>query len=329
MNLTQRILALTEWGAMLQQWQQHTAISEAVNKEYIYHPWSVTPFISVALQHYAQVLTPEFLHAYVSGYEPLIEQHQPKRIAYMPHGSHPLCGMEYVIPVLLTGNTMVCTPFEDHRRLLQLLLEELSHISPLGTCCVWQERIHDVQQVILPQKYAQSAAFTAYMKKYPTLTYKELYSVAELSGSETQEQLRMLAQDIMLYFGITKGSVKLILVPEHYDFHDLFTAINDFMPIAGSHNKYLNNLEYQKTLHLFHSSPFLDQGLMVVSPVCSLNAPTSVLHYRYGNARTVPIPDDAPLYMWVNGIDVPYGNVHSEADNLMKQKNEVLPFLLQ
>jgi len=43
----------------------------------------------------------------------------------------------------------------------------------------------------------------------------------------------------------------------------------------------LNNLEYQKTVHMLNSVAFLDQGIIILKESTALASPIAVLHYQY------------------------------------------------
>ena len=57
--------------------------------------------------------------------------------------------------------------------------------------------------------------------------------------------------------------------------------MDKYKDIVNGHNKYLNNLEYQKTVHLLNMIPFLDQGLAIFKENDSPASPIGVIHYQY------------------------------------------------
>jgi hypothetical protein len=123
--------------------------------------------------------------------------------------------------------------------------------------------------------------FSYYFQQYPSIIRKHCNSIAILDGNESEEDLKGLADDIFLYFGLGCRSVSKIYVPKSYSFDRLFAALDTYKEIATQHNKYLNNLEYQKTVHLLNAVPFLDQGIVIFKQENSLASPIGVIHYQY------------------------------------------------
>ena len=105
--------------------------------------------------------------------------------------------------------------------------------------------------------------------------------MAVLNGKESEKELHDLADDIFLYFGLGCRSISKIYIPKDYDFVPFFEALDKYREIANLHSKYLNNLEYQKTVHLLNVTPFLDQGISVFKENESLASPIGVIHYQY------------------------------------------------
>ena len=123
--------------------------------------------------------------------------------------------------------------------------------------------------------------FSYYFQKYPSIIRKHCNSVAVLNGKESEEGLKNLADDILLYFGLGCRSISKIYVPNDYDFVPLFKALDKYSDIANRHNKYLNNLEYQKTVHLLNAVPFLDQGISIFKENESVASPIGIIYYQY------------------------------------------------
>ncbi|MEG2071509.1 MAG: hypothetical protein RR034_09070, partial [Bacteroidales bacterium] len=106
-------------------------------------------------------------------------------------------------------------------------------------------------------------------------------SIAVLSGNETDEELALLCQDIFLYFGLGCRSISKIFIPENYNFRPLIEAIGKNGSIIADHHVYLNNLDYQKTIHLMNQQPFLDAGCVMLMESEFFSSPISILFYQY------------------------------------------------
>ena len=70
--------------------------------------------------------------------------------------------------------------------------------------------------------------FEYYFSKYPHIIRKNRTSIALLDGSESTEELELLADDIQLYFGLGCRNVTQIWVPQDYDFVPLLSALKKY-----------------------------------------------------------------------------------------------------
>lgn len=331
-SLDKRIQLLSQWGELLQQaWNENT-LTPVMEQEYLFFPWAVTPFVTSAITEVIQMLDAEFLYEYISGYEDKIIARQGQQVGVILPCNTPLSGMEIIVPVLLTGNTMTSTACGDNRRLLAAMLAILNDTGMKNSINLNSVSLRGAQKMIMPAKYAKTAVGNCYIKsKYPTYVIQERYNVAVLKGDETQARLSLLAKDMLLYFGMGQGSVKCVMVPSGYDFTSLFSAINEYKDIVGMHHKYLNNLEYQKTLHLFHSVPFLDQGMLLFTRYIPQLPPMAVVYYQYydtdAQLRSLLSQMDAGIYNIESMCKYDFGKANAVKSIMLNQKRDILSFL--
>ena len=105
--------------------------------------------------------------------------------------------------------------------------------------------------------------------------------MAILDGSETEEELRFLAHDIYLYFGLGCRSISKLFVPKDYDFVPfLHILTQESQPIA-LHHQFNNNLDYQKAIHLMNQIPYMDAGTFLLVENQNYASPIGMLYYEY------------------------------------------------
>src|SRR6202012_3837419 len=80
--------------------------------------------------------------------------------------------------------------------------------------------------------------FEQYFGKYPHIIRKNRTSAAILDGTETDEDLSLLADDVYLYYGLGCRNVTQVCVPRAYDFGRLLQAFN-------KHNSYIHHNKYK------------------------------------------------------------------------------------
>jgi hypothetical protein len=122
--------------------------------------------------------------------------------------------------------------------------------------------------------------FEQYFGKYPHIIRRNRTSVAVLNGNETEEELKLLGQDVFSYFGLGCRNITQVYLPEGYDLQKLFDAFRMYEDVMH-HHKYKNNYDYQLAIYLLNKVPYLttDSLLLVENEIPF--SPVSVLHYKY------------------------------------------------
>jgi hypothetical protein len=123
------------------------------------------------------------------------------------------------------------------------------------------------------------AQFETYFGKYPHIFRRNRTSIALLTGEETNEELTALGDDCFLYFGMGCRNVSKLFIPNDFNIDRLFEA---FLPHSDiiNHHKYGNNYDYNRTIFLMNSIPFLDNNCFMLKEDTGLHAPLSVIYYE-------------------------------------------------
>lgn len=122
--------------------------------------------------------------------------------------------------------------------------------------------------------------FEYYFSKYPHIIRKNKTSVAMLNGNESAEDLRKLADDVQLYFGLGCRNVTQIFVPVGYDFLPLLNALRKYQHYA-EHDKYKNNFDYQLTIAIMNNRFYMSNDSIVLLENPHPFSPISQLHYQF------------------------------------------------
>jgi hypothetical protein len=125
--------------------------------------------------------------------------------------------------------------------------------------------------------------FEYYFGKYPNIIRKNRNSAAILTGNETKEELKNLADDIFTYFGLGCRNVSKLYIPENYDFEAFFKGMFSWKEIIHNH-KYINNYDYNKAVYLMDSFPLLDNEFMLLKEDTAFSSPISVVFYEKYNS---------------------------------------------
>jgi len=289
MTIEERISAFAKLADYLQDTLENKQfgsqkLREQIVQEQNHNAWFIPFFVEKSIRAIVQMLDKKQLNSWILPYQNGIETSQKSlRVGVIMAGNIPLVGFHDFLSVLVCGHTFVGKLSSQDAHLLPIIAEILCEIEPrfknkIEFC---PEKLGKIDKLIATGSNNSANYFAYYFQKYPSIIRKHCNSVAILDGNESENELKKLADDVFLYFGLGCRSVSKIYVPNNYNFEPLFTAFDSYKSIVNQHNKYLNNLEYQKTVHLLNSVPFLDTGIIICKENPSLASPISVLHYQF------------------------------------------------
>ncbi|GAP44424.1 hypothetical protein TBC1_12232 [Lentimicrobium saccharophilum] len=121
----------------------------------------------------------------------------------------------------------------------------------------------------------------SYLVRYPLLRFN-YNQTAIITGNESDEELCILAEDICIYFGRSARNVKMLKVPQDYDFRSLTEAISAYN-WQINYSVYLNHYEYHKASMLLGRVPHLDSGHLLLTANREYSGRIGVLVYEYSH----------------------------------------------
>jgi hypothetical protein len=292
---------------------EYLEIQHAINKEQQFNPWFTKENICSALSGISRMLQPEELDKVIRNYG---EVGSPKKVAIIMAGNIPFVGFHDVLAVLLTGNSAVCKFSSSDSRIPPLLLSKLIEFVPeLRERLIFSfGPLKEYDAVIATGSNNTIAGLSTYFKHVPALFRKNRTSIAVLDGTETKEELAMLADDCFMYFGMGCRNVGKLFLPEDFEINRIFEAFLSYGDIIN-HHKYANNYDYQRTIFLMNQVAFLDNNSFMMKEDEGLHAPLSMLFYsRYKNRGEVDafIADHTDeIQIEVSHAAVPFGLAQS------------------
>lgn len=248
---------------------------EAVN------PWFTKENIFYALSNWAKILTNDNLQQWLEKYDQKSFDKR-KKIGVVMAGNIPMVGFHDMLSILITGNTFIGKLSSKDDLLLKAVSNYLILLNPeYSELIVWEDKkLTGIDAIIATGSDNTSRYFEYYFGKYPHIIRKNRNSVAILSGNETAEDFKALAEDIFVYFGLGCRNVSKLYIPEGYDFGFFFRSIEHWNHIAN-HNKYANNHEYNRAIYLVNMVPHLDNGFLLLKESNSISSPISVMFYEF------------------------------------------------
>lgn len=244
--------------------------NDAIRRQAFANPWHTTYFTRHALQNIGDNLC----HLSLS-----IPEKTGLHTAVINSDATPLDGFEDFLEVITKGDNYIGKLANNDKLLIPLLVETLFEIEP-----AWKERIEFVEKLPKVDSIiatdSGNATLLAYLRQHaPVLhLHKTRHNVAVVTGDETEDELRQLANNLLLYFGMGRHAISKLFVPKDYDFKPLCALIEKSWPEMDAHHQYLNHLDYQKTLLLMNRIPFLDAGKLMFVHSEESDAPISITY---------------------------------------------------
>ncbi|MBP7498174.1 MAG: hypothetical protein KA792_10975, partial [Bacteroidales bacterium] len=281
MNIEKKIKAFSKLGNYLQN-ATNSGLNKLIKEEHYYNPWFTEKNVKNSLSAISVLLEENNLRAWLEKYNLINENKSQKIIGLVLAGNIPLVGFSDFLSVLISGNKLLCKLSSDDKRLLPALANILIQIEPgFKDLIVFTEGLlKGFDAVIATGSNNTARYFEYYFGKYPHIIRKNRNAVAVLTAKENNLELKALADDIFMYFGLGCRNVSKIYVPLNYNFDDFINSIEDYRPLIN-HNKYCNNYEYNKAIFLINNEPYLDNGFLLIKENVVISSPVAVLNYEY------------------------------------------------
>lgn len=208
-----------------------------------------------------------------------------KTVGIVMAGNIPLVGFHDFLCGFVSGHRLLLKLSSKDDVLLKHLVQKLVEWEP---CVAKQvtiaDRLNNCEAYIATGSNNTARYFEQYFGKYPHIIRKNRTSVAVLDGSETDEELALLADDVYHYYGLGCRNVTQVCVPRNYNFEKLITIFNRHNDYADL-NKYKNNYDYHLAIYLLNRVPYMsNESLLMVENDMPFSA-VSVLHYKYYDNR--------------------------------------------
>lgn len=210
-----------------------------------------------------EMLAPERLREWLSVYRKPAE-FQVKNVGIVMAGNLPLVGFADLAAAVAVGHRAVVKPSSKDRPLMEFVVErlresgcEIELVDELGP--------EGLGGLIATGGDAARDSFAARFAGVPSLLRGSRQSVAVLTGCETDDELKGLAEDMFLYWGLGCRSVVRLFVPEGFDMGALAARLAAFFP--ESHPKYTECYRYARAMAAMGGDVWADGGFFMLRRV--------------------------------------------------------------
>lgn len=341
MNRQQQIAGLCRLGEFFVDFlkkepHQYTSeedyLAALLRKSEIENPWFTQENQRHALERWANLLTESQLNAWLSPYQ--LPQTN-KRVGLILAGNIPMVGFHDVLAVVLSNHTAVIKPSSKDRQLLPFLMGKWKEFSGGNVKYEFVEKLDNFDAVIATGSNNTARYLEYYFKDYLSIIRKNRTSIAVLGGDETDDELKLLAEDIFRYFGLGCRNVTRLLIPENFEISRLFENFINFKEVIN-HHKYANNYEYNRAVYLLNQEKFWDNNFVMLKEDEQLFSPLSVINFsRYndlGEVRAFVAEHENDIQAVVSNVDlgfetVPFGKAQQPGLSTYADHVDTMRFL--
>lgn len=286
MSITAKVAALVRLGQYLT--SDDPALQTVKERASQVNGWFTPAFTDISLKNIACFYLDENrLTNWLARYPEAGSPVSPRTVGIVAAGNIPLVGFHDWLCGFLSGHRVHIKLSSKDTVLMQHVFDKMNEWYPeWSSQTAVLDMLKNCDAYIATGSNNSARYFNYYFAQYPHIIRRNRTSVALLDGTETPDELKALAGDIMIYFGLGCRNVTQIRVPEGYDFTPLLDALKTYDYLAD-HHKYKNNYDYNLALLLLNSSPYLTNGSILLHESPALFSPLSVLHYEYYTDATI------------------------------------------
>ncbi len=283
MSVSKRIEILEKVG---KHFLDATVKEEVATRAFAANSWFEPRFVKQSIDAIcAEFLNKEKLEQWLKPYCIEDDIAIKKSVGIICAGNVPLVGFHDFLCCYVLGVPVKLKLSSRDNVLMRLVINEvLKHDEDYAKQFSFVEKVAGFDAVIATGSSSSNRYFEYYFSKYPNILRSNRVSVAVLSGSETQEQLGALADDVFMYFGLGCRNVAKLFVPENYLFDNMFSTFKNYEWLHHN-SQFMNNYDYHRTLLLMNKTPHLANEFLMIQESKSLHSPIGTLFYEVYSAE--------------------------------------------
>jgi hypothetical protein len=264
-------------------------LSQLADNIFTSNPWFTPENVRLALRSIGNSLTYDNLGRWLSRYPEINEDYTPCDVGVVMAGNIPLVGFHDLLCVLITGNRIQARLSTKDELLMRAVAGTLISAEPglSGYIDLTTDRLTRFDMVIATGSNNTSRYFEYYFRNVPSIIRRNRNSVAILDGTETDNELALLGDDIFSYFGLGCRNVSKLFLPEGYDVKQLPGHWMKYGLLRG-HSKYSVNYDHNKAVMMVNREQFTDGGFILMKPDPSFTPPMAVVNYEFYSSPDAP-----------------------------------------
>ena len=290
--------------------------------------WFLPEFIDASIiQICTQFLQKAALEEWVATYPSISSKFTHKKVGIVMAGNIPMVGFHDLLSTLIAGHIAVIKLSSKDKILMEYIVQTLQSIQPLwNDQIIIQEQLKNCDAYIATGSNNTSQYFEHYFGKFPHIIRKNKTSIAILDGTESPAELSLLADDMMLYFGMGCRNVTQLWVPTGYSFEPLLAALKKYDFVLDNH-KYKHNFDYQLALLMMTRQFYMNTGSILLSENPSPFAAISQVHYQFYEPGKLPNFNSEEIQCVVGKGSLAFGSLQAPSLSQYADGVDTLSFL--
>lgn len=280
MDLQQRLDLMVRMGKfMLGNNEEWVAIKERAARD---NAWFTDDFIEMSINNIChQFLDEKKLTDWAESYAVKDSLPQTKNVGVVMAGNIPLVGFHDFLCVFISGHQQTIKASSKDELLIKFIVKKLYEWEiTIQDYVSFAENLKGCDAYIATGSNNSSRYFEYYFGKFPNIIRRNRTSVAILDGTEVENDLDKLSDDIQLYFGLGCRNITKLYVPQGYDFIPLLNALRKYDHYFLYH-KYKHNYDYQLALLMMGNKFYMTNESVVFAENESIFSPVSQVNYEY------------------------------------------------
>ena len=256
---------------------QYDSFYDAIEHAQIQNGWFQKKACIAAIQAWGAALQPKNISQWESNYQ-LMENKAPKTIAVIMAGNIPFVGLHDLISIWISGNRALVKCGTKDNILIPFIVGVDPLFESLTSFTDGQFEVFDA--VIATGSNNTARYFNYYFSKYPHIIRKNKNGIAVLNGAETEDDMKNLGKDMLLYYGLGCRNVSKLYLPKDFDLNMVFGGLFPYANVIEM-NKYANNYDYNKAIYLMSEFKFVENGFFMLREDQAISSPIATGHYEF------------------------------------------------
>ena len=279
MKLDKKISAFVKLGEYLRREKVDSKLCSIIVETENNNRWFTFKNSLHALKVWGNTLRKENILKWIHKYK--LVNKKIKKVGIIMAGNIPIVGFHDLMCVLFTNHTAIVKTSSSDPYLIPFLYNKLVEFeSGLAERVIFKNKIDFIDAIIATGNSITIKNINEKFQFCPSILRGPRNSIAILDGKETEEELKLLSNDIFEYFGFGCRSISKIYVPINYDFSRLKKILKEKTESTRL-IEYVNNFRKNKAINEIIKKKFHIAGKLILTEDKNIHAEISSVNYEY------------------------------------------------